>query len=151
MLKITENGISDDEKSAKAEQILQRLKIMRVFDFQGALEAVDEVGLDLKSTSVVGPTASRRRMKHGKETMEIPDSEEDELSDESDESIPIPVAASPAVEMLVIDNLATIVTPFLKSSHVQGKSRYLVLSISVIQHSKKRNHNSFRFFENCPE
>jgi hypothetical protein len=112
--------LSDNEKSAEAEQLLHRLKIMRVFDFDGMLEAVAEVERDLakrRSTTAV----AQKPKKRGKETGEIPDSEEEDLSDECEDIIEIPAASSNAVEMLVIDNLTPVVTPLLKSNHVQGK------------------------------
>jgi hypothetical protein len=122
MSKLT-SQLSDDEKSVKAEQLLHRLKIMRVFDFDGMLEAVAEVERDLVARNST-PIAAQKPRKRGKETGEIPDSEEEDLSDECEEVMEIPAVSSNAVEMLVIDNLTSIVTPLLKSNHVQGKPRY---------------------------
>jgi RecA/RadA recombinase len=125
MSKLT-SRLSDDEKSAKAEQLLHRLKIMRVFDFDGMLEAVTEVERDLAIRTAT-PKAAQKHKKRGKETGEIPDSEEEDLSDECEEVMEITAVPSNTVEMLVIDNLTSVATPLLKSNHVQGKSRYHLL------------------------
>lgn len=114
------------EGEGNVEEVLRRVRLMRVFDFEGVREAVEEVR---------GGMGEGRRKR-----VEVPDSE-DEDGDEDGEmlfDIPNPVSASiasgnprhqekqqptspqPTPTILLIDNLAHILTPLQRKDSIQG-------------------------------
>lgn len=104
---------SADAQEAAAEQILGRVKIMRVFDFLGMIEAISEVRERLEiqhhehernENDLLHPTnveplvlaperESGRKLKHIRST--IPDSD-DEMEDEYDDIISVDEEAQPS-------------------------------------------------------
>lgn len=117
------------EGEGNVEEVLRRVRIMRVFDFEGVREAVEEVR---------GGMGEGRRKR-----VEVPDSE-DEDGDGDEEmlfDIQDPVSASiasiasgnprpqekqqptppqPTPTILLIDNLAHILTPLQRKDSIQG-------------------------------
>ncbi|KAF2665051.1 P-loop containing nucleoside triphosphate hydrolase protein [Microthyrium microscopicum] len=87
---------------ADADDVLGRVRIVRVFDFVGVQEAVDEL-----KAGLMAPVAKTRR-RDGR----VLDSE-DEESDEEEEG---------RVEMVVLDNLTSVVGPLLKSNYIQAQA-----------------------------
>lgn len=127
-------GMGEEERSMLAEEMLARLKIMRVFDFDGVLDAVAEVGGELESA------VEARRVGHGvrrsgERGREVPDSEDEDgaglSSDGSEEGRESLAAGQRRVEMLLIDNLTAVVNPLMKSNHVRGQSTSPHRSISI--------------------
>jgi hypothetical protein len=114
----SESRHNQDTDSTELEKNLERVKLMRVFDFIGLTEAVGELRNELES-----PTK--------RSELEIPDSE-----DEGDEmqfgDTEVSCPKVPANDMdslhypsdrqwlLIIDNIAYITSSLLKSNHIQG-------------------------------
>jgi hypothetical protein len=114
--------IKSNEKESNSDEIvdaiLQRVKIIRVFDFIGVIEAVNELASKLEPQRPVTPVAAPK-------AREIPDSE-DETSDEgrdtSQQRRPVDHSAEERkMGMLIIDNITSAVSPVFKSNHIQGR------------------------------
>lgn len=120
-----------------AFQALDRLKIMKVFDFVGLTESVAEVqeGLEERDReAILGP---KERVVHQKCT--IDDNDEDDEDEMLDSPLPLllqpqaqPTKSSPLSHydpnqhgrspgLLIIDNIAHVTTPMLKTSFAQGQ------------------------------
>jgi len=115
-------------ENLSAEGCLERVKLMRVFDFVGLTEAINELKefLEKPSHCQVSPLSSSTK------SMIVPDSE-----DEGDGLLsvgsPIEVAQrpkdadqgkliSPLTWILVIDNLSNVIQPIFKSNYIQGQA-----------------------------
>lgn len=137
------SGTSDDLQTgnAVAAQTLDRVKIMRVFDFEGMLEGVEEMREDLQRARKARlETSAAGGLERAPKTT-IADSQEDgaeemlddELAgdvdavtgrvDEQKEQVVKEVVEEGAegCSMLIVDNLTQLVGPVIKSNHVQGK------------------------------
>jgi hypothetical protein len=93
-------GVSEGD----VEGVLRRVKIVRVFDFVGVDEAIAEL-----QAALSGKRKRRRGRRRGGEVLDSED-EEDEKEVEG------------WVEMVLVDNLTSVVNPLLKSNYVQGQS-----------------------------
>jgi len=116
---------STDNVDTEAEEVLQRVKIVRVFDFDGFREAVDEIRDNLE-TPVVLPLKSIRKTAHRRAEV-IPDSEDEEedlMAETEDEveDIALTVLEPLKVGLILIDNLTTPINPLMKNNHVHGGS-----------------------------
>lgn len=106
------------------ENILQRVKIIRVFDFIGVVEVVNEMASSLESQLSVTPHTEHNTVSAHK-AREIPDSE-DETSDEGEDTSPQDRPEDQSAEtrkmgMLIIDNISSAISPVFKSNHIQGR------------------------------
>ncbi|QDS73877.1 hypothetical protein FKW77_006976 [Venturia effusa] len=128
----------DAEKTA--EEALERVKILRVFDFVGVVEAIGELSDELKpgsSTEKDEPKDRHIRSKPSpprKPRTEIADSEEDEDEEDSQEeamlftSHPHPPSPQPPSQplkktgMIIIDNITQPLTPILKTNYPRAQS-----------------------------
>lgn len=126
----------DAEKTA--EKALERVKILRVFDFVGVVEAVGELSEELREDHPAGKdknqeTQSRTRPSpQRKPRTEIADSDEEE--DDSEEDMlfvspkPTTKPSSPPsdplekIGMIIIDNITQPLTPILKANYARTQS-----------------------------
>lgn len=117
ILHVRTQFVGETEALAKAEAVLQRLKIIRVFDFVGAVEAVDEIQRGLEGPPLVKPTARTTQRERRIRTGQVPDSE-----DEEEDSPPAleDIDTNSCIGMVIIDNLTSVVNPLIKGNHVQG-------------------------------
>ncbi|KAL6713272.1 hypothetical protein ACLMJK_008737 [Lecanora helva] len=119
-----------DELSDQATSMLDRVKVMRVFDFAGVVEAVGEVRemIEQSYLSAEKSEHARAARKH-----EIQDSEEelddDNDDDDNEEGEPSRKAAlnlqEPAVRgigMIIVDTIANVVNSVMSKSQVQGQA-----------------------------
>jgi hypothetical protein len=150
-------GSADLSVEEVAEKMLERVKIMRVFDLVGVIEAVGEIREDLevkKKSDVVPPRKT-----------EIADSEDEDEDDSDDEMLlntePTAIAHSTSpllpesaaetlpplqhagvseappstgeaqISFILIDNLAQVINPLLKKDYIQSTSIPLLLPIPI--------------------
>jgi len=133
--------VEDAEKTA--EKALERVKILRVFDFVGVVEAVNELSEELRAVpkerygelEVLERLPLPKRVEPIKPRTEVADSdgEEDEdmlfesPSPAAEEETPInPIESLPSqslemIGMIIIDNISQVVNPILKTNYVRGK------------------------------
>jgi hypothetical protein len=130
---------SDHDAKALAVQVLQRVRIMKAFDFVGMTECVAEVGESLESRQRTGssrdagsePVPKKAPVPRGT----VGDSEdEDEMLDDTEPTSPgkpSPLKDKNDEEetldnhpqhLLVIDNITSVASPIIKNSHVQGQA-----------------------------
>lgn len=109
----------------KVSLMLERVRISRVFDFPGVIEAVSEFSADLEEND----RANEEKLDENehKRTRSIADSEDEAMEDLSAE--PEPKATTednpntpkkPSASMLVIDNIANVLGSTMTKSQVQG-------------------------------
>jgi hypothetical protein len=120
------SNAKESNSDERVEAILQRVKIIRVFDFIGVVESVNEIASTLESRPAATPPPKYNTVAAHK-AREIPDSE-DENSDEGKDTPPerTPEGQSDSaetrkMEMLIIDNITSAISPVFKSNHIQGK------------------------------
>jgi hypothetical protein len=107
---------------SEAEVALQRVRIIRVFDFSGVVEAINEIRETLDNhnrLSKPSPTSARRAA-HRRLGI-IPDSEDEDDLEDSKVEIEDSEAQPSSIGFIVIDNITTVMNPLLKSNHVNGK------------------------------
>jgi hypothetical protein len=116
-----------ETSSKEAVSILERLKIMKVFDFQGLADALSELRHSFESGGLRSPADEQQPMAPPRSTVE--DSEdEDEMLDDLPASVAEPsvtesATVSPSSSALVlIDNLSHVMSPILKSNHAHGQA-----------------------------
>ena len=130
-----ESGIQEELKW-KATQMLDRIKVMRAFDFTGIVEAIGEVSAtqDYRLHSKDTRIANEFQAASG-ENQEIADSDEESERDE------IHAARSPifanvenkrlkeigGVGMIVIDNIANVIGSTMAKGQIQGKANLGIL------------------------
>lgn len=129
LFQVLEASLCDDTGNAKdqAMKALDRVKIMKVFDFEGLTEAMSEVRETLEYPDQ--PAAEEiPTIKVPKST--IPDSEdedEDEMLDTVEEPPPHPIVHplsenAHARGMLIIDNISQVMAPLIKNNYTQGQA-----------------------------
>lgn len=122
---------SDSNVKAEAVRVLERVRIMKAFDFVGMTECVSELRESLEtrqhleSTELEQPKAPEPRGTVG-------DSEdEDDMLDEPalPQETPAPSNKGKEAEseahpqhLLIIDNITYVTSPVIKNSHVQGQA-----------------------------
>lgn len=115
LFKAIEASSKDRQEAIK---VLDRLKIMKVFDFVGLSEAIQELRESLEEQAM-SPSTTRKAPK-----ATIPDSqgEDDELFDNpSPEGEPTEEIA-PGPNLLIIDSISHVVAPLIKNNYAQGQA-----------------------------
>lgn len=107
----------------EGERLLEKVRIVRVFDLIGIIEAVNEIREAYEMRIQQQSPRSARKAVRSRLGL-VPDSEdedEDELlelaPDQSDQSMP----AAAKVGFIMIDNITSVMSPLLKANHVHGK------------------------------
>lgn len=114
----------DDGANRLVLKMLDRVKVMRVFDFAGVVEAIGEVGemrerLDRDQVAPADETTAVFKPDY-----EIPNSQESDESEERNDNRD--VSGNPAkgptagIGMIVIDNIANPISSIMAKSQVQG-------------------------------
>ena len=99
--------------------VLERVKVMRVFDFEGMVEAIGEVQGLLEGGGPRGDTVGCSSK------MEIADSEEDDKedgSDNEDATAATSLSGSMDVGMIIVDNITNVTSLMMAHDHVKSKS-----------------------------
>ena len=121
-----------------ATSLLDRVKVMRVFDVAGVVEAVGEVNEMIERSKTVFPPT--RDANSASEKREVGDSEEEE-SDQG--KSPIDQEASNTdngrIGMLIVDSIVNIFGSIMSGSHVQGQA-LLTSSMRSLTHLTRHNH-----------
>lgn len=125
-----------------AEKALERVKILRVFDFVGVVEAVNELNGELQAEATKGGPEEIKVAKKlpppelPKRRIEIADSDEEEDDAMLFDSPPLvtdgqasvkppetlPLEALEKVGMILVDNISQVVNLMLKTNYVRGSS-----------------------------
>ena len=129
--------ISEEESLQRANSMLDRVKIMRVFEIAGLIEAVSEVGQRCETAARIHNEPPRAQGNVQK--VAVADSEDESEGDNADiteeASTQAEVGADPPslekqapkyIGMIVIDTIANMIGPLLSKSQVQGM-RFLAL------------------------
>jgi hypothetical protein len=121
---------TDDDVDTSASQALDRVKIMRVFDLEGATEAINELHEDIRNAEK-NRELEAAGIRGRTQRTHVADSQ----ADEEDEDV-IPLDSTnedesratklEPVSLVLIDNITSVVNPITKKNHVQGEdSRFL--------------------------
>lgn len=127
---------------AKATSMLDRVKVMRVFDFAGVVEAISEVSRSIETHLTMEETG---RAVNVKKRPEISDSE-DELDDNEDPQADHAACSSATanggngrVGMLIIDTITNVVGSVMSKSQIQGQA-LLTSFMHSLHHLTHRYH-----------
>lgn len=118
----------------KAEHMLERVKIMRVFDFTGLTEAIGEVGefcgrieKDREVPNEYPDKGNKERVYEVADSEEEEDGEEKRGVDEQDQSQKSAATLTDpslgGIDMIVIDSLGHAIGPIMSRNPTQGTSR----------------------------
>lgn len=122
-----------DDAKAEAIRVLDRVRIMKAFDFVGMAECVAELRESLETRQRVDPSS---QAVSGQDAVKIPRATIGDSEDEEDmlDEPASPVKQSPPSpknkvaeeehhqNLLIIDNITFVASPVLKNSHVQGQA-----------------------------
>lgn len=122
--------LKKEEKSEvekMAAEMLERVKIMRVFDFEGVREAVGEV-----EAGIVGAKQEEKKRTY---VADSEDEDDDEMLLEDESKTP-PKATRETdtrstVKFVLIDHLTQVLSPLLRNDMVQGMFSPLLTSFSL--------------------
>lgn len=133
--------ISEEESLQRATSMLDRVKVMRVFEIAGLIEAISEVGQSCEAAARMDNESPRAQGNVRK--VAVADSEDESEGDNADitedASSQAEIAADPPslekqppkyVGMIVIDTIANMIGPLLSKSQVQGM-RFLALLLAA--------------------
>jgi len=126
-----------DDAKTEAVQVLERVRIMKAFDFVGMTECVAELRESLETReqekSQQEPGSSSKEPKAPVPRGTVGDSEDED--DMLDDAEPVPLEKPPPPtrseeklpddrpqHLLVIDNITYVASPIIKNSHVQGQA-----------------------------
>ena len=141
---------SREEVSKKATSMLDRVKIMRVFDFAGVVEAISEVN------DLMGKTVQKNEKQplvaFEKRKDEIGDSEE-ELDDDDHEELQAQTRRERVnlgdlqgdnphnvpIGMMIFDTITNVVSAMMAKSQIQGQA-LLVSFMRSLRHLTSRHH-----------
>jgi hypothetical protein len=121
---IVESLEPKNDAKQRALAILDRLKVMKVFDFEGLADAISELRDSFQNpTQIPKPEVQAPRGTVG-------DSEdEDEMLDDPSPivrkapvKLPEDVSSQPSTGLLLINNLDQLATPLIKTNHAQGQA-----------------------------
>ncbi|KAK5173735.1 uncharacterized protein LTR77_002416 [Saxophila tyrrhenica] len=122
--------------SKEALRVLDRLKIMKVFDFEGLTDAISELRQSLEEPRRA-PTVGIRPHSGPKGTIGDSEDEDEMLDIESPSNQPAkqarpnPVPAPQAHGLVLIDNLPQVIGPLLKSNYAHGQALLMSFTRSL--------------------
>ena len=130
--------MSEEESLQRATLMLDRVKVMRVFEIAGLIDAVSEVRQICESATRKGNEPTHPQPKVHK--LEVADSEEDSEGDDAtnadngskqdsvaDDSSSPGKLPPPQIGIVIIDTIANMVGPVLSKSQVQGMASLILL------------------------
>lgn len=137
-------GNSKEAILEKATSYLDRVKVMRVFDFAGVVESIGEVNEIMEE---VAPKAQKPPVGPFKRTVdEVGDSEEDEelQAGSRRESVDLGVLhgsdpGSGRIGMVILDTITNVVSAMMSKSQVQGQA-LLASFMRSFHHLTSRHH-----------
>jgi hypothetical protein len=108
------------------------VRILRVFDFFGVVEATNEIIEMLDQDVRLSKPSPRSARKIARRRLGIvPDSEDEEDMELSeDEAVEDSILPPSSIGFVIIDNLTTVMNPLLKTNHVNGRWAYFFLLLS---------------------
>ena len=141
-------GNSKEAMIEKATSMLDRVKVMRVFDFAGVIEAISEVKELVESTT---QTADKPLVVAIEKKIEVGDSEDEE--DEEDEELQADPQRqivnldelqgshphSSPIGMVIIDTITNVVSAMVAKSQIQGQA-LLASFMRSLHHLTSRYH-----------
>ncbi|EMD00769.1 hypothetical protein BAUCODRAFT_144388 [Baudoinia panamericana UAMH 10762] len=123
---VTLQGQGRDASAAMT--MLERLKIMKVFDFVGLTESISEVRTDLDTSSSATVEAQSHPVDQPRGTVADSDDEEEMLDEEPPKELAALKPLTSAVkgvrsrQLLIVDSISHVALPLLKRNAVQGNA-----------------------------
>lgn len=113
-----QDGVEQQELEERAKALLDRVLLMRVFDFVGVVEAVGEIGASLESDRGGAGDGGMEGIRgngnqDGVEEIEAGKSSEMERDGDSGKG---------SVGMIIINSMTNVVSSMMSKDHVQGQS-----------------------------
>ena len=142
-------GNSKEAVSERATSFLDRVKVMRVFDFAGVVEAISEVNELMEE---VAPKAQKPPVVPFKKMVDKVGDSEEELDEEDEElqaaprreSVDLGILhgsdhGSGRIGMVILDTITNVVSAMMSKSQVQGQA-LLANFMRSLHHLTSRNH-----------
>ena len=134
--------VPEDGLMAEATKLLDRVRVMRVFDLAGVAEAVGEVSeiMDRSRSPRVeglqeGVIPRRRRSAEVEDSEEELDAEDEErrveVTGNADTRMNFPGASEGPIGMVIIDTIANVVSSLVNKSQTQGQALLVSLMRSL--------------------
>ena len=113
-----------EDDTEDAASMLDRVKVMRVFDLTGVVEAVSEIRSIMERYSVHVAIDEIAVADGNKAEIEIRDSEEgcDENGDGSPSAKPVHNPSTKSIGMIVVDTITNVVSSVVQRSQTQGQA-----------------------------
>ena len=119
----------------QATTILDRVKVMRVFEYAGVVEAIGEVGEMWEAVSRAREEAKEREAQSHNATEGIADSEDEseemlddpgrlERSSQTQNALPPCLEETGQIGVIVIDTITNVVSAMMSKSQVQGTASF---------------------------
>ncbi|TKA75299.1 hypothetical protein B0A55_07601 [Friedmanniomyces simplex] len=132
----------------EAMAVLERLQIMKVFDFVGLAESVVEVREGLERGGTASPALGTEQVAPRGTIGDSEDEDEDEMLDApptrpSKPTSPAPQEIpndTPTPALLIIDSLSQLAAPLIKSNHIQGQA-LLTSLLRSLSHLTQTHHH----------
>ncbi|GIZ39807.1 hypothetical protein CKM354_000317600 [Cercospora kikuchii] len=125
-----------------AMEPLKRLKISKVFDRIGMMEAVAELGEEFNSEKEQEQQRPAEMIKPQKSTIEDSEDEEDILDESPEKSPSRPSTPAPSFSpkrLLIVDSISHVMTPVIKNDHTQGQALLTSLLRSIKEVTQQYN------------
>lgn len=134
---------TDEVLTGEATRMLDRIKVMRVFDFAGMVEAFSEIGQMIEaaqqeSREAGDVTKTRRRKEIGDSEEELDDND-DPPNKYSSSSTERPDSENGHLGMLIIDTITSVVSPVMSKSQTHGQA-LLTSFMRSLHHLTGRHH-----------
>ncbi|KAH0018747.1 hypothetical protein KCU78_g7043, partial [Aureobasidium melanogenum] len=119
LTRLAKTNTNHEENIKQATSILDRVKIMRVFDLEGVVEGLNELVDELEGKNIPKNTI-RDSQEEEEEEMILPE-EEKEIKQEKKEQ------QEPAAGLILINNLSQVLGLLLKNNYAQGQATLATL------------------------
>ncbi|KAL9117765.1 MAG: hypothetical protein Q9187_005694 [Circinaria calcarea] len=128
-----------DKANQMALKMLDRVKVMRVFDFAGVVEAIGEVG-EMWEKVDMDVDRTKAAFRPGDEIPNSQDSDDSEEYDGSEDmSNRLPTATAPGIGMIVLDNIANPISSIMAKSQLQAQA-LLIPFLRSLYHLTAQHH-----------
>ncbi|KAG9632404.1 hypothetical protein KCU64_g16262, partial [Aureobasidium melanogenum] len=120
LTRLAKINTNHEQNIKQATSILDRVKIMRVFDFEGVVEGLNELIDELEGKNIPKNTIRDSQEEEEEEEIILPE-EEEEIKQEKKEK------QKPTAGLILINNLSQVLGLLLKNNYAQGQATLATL------------------------
>ena len=113
-----------DDFREEATHMLDRVRVMRIFDYAGVVEAIGEVSERCDENERLQNSLYRQDLsKDATQENEIAKDQEGDKKETKELDVFIPPVIDGGIGMVVIDNIASVISPMLSRNQTEGLTR----------------------------